>query len=139
MAEHTQPSHNGAGGYEHSDTGAKIIVYSALGLAVAMVIVCLVVVGIFKGMQKVMPQEQPVSSVANPRTFPPEPRLQPHPADEYQALRQHEEEVLNRYGWVDQKAGVVRIPVDKAIDIMAKRGFPTRSEQTAGNANSNSK
>jgi hypothetical protein len=71
--------------------------------------------------------------------MPPEPRLQPHPADEYQALRQHEDEVLNHYGWVDQKAGVVRLPIDKAMDILAKRGFPTKSELTAGNANSNSR
>jgi hypothetical protein len=117
MAEHLQQSHNGGGGHERSDTGVKIIVYSALGLAVGMVIVCLIVVGIFRGMQKVMP----------------------HPADEYQALRQHEDEVLNHYGWVDQKAGVVRLPIDKAMDILAKRGFPTKSELTAGNANSNSR
>jgi hypothetical protein len=139
MAEHLQQSHNGGGGHERTDTGVKIIVYSALGLAVGMVIVCLTVVGIFRGMQKVMPHDARISGIANPNRMPPEPRLQPHPADEYQALRRHEDEVLNHYGWVDQKAGVVRLPIDKAMDILAKRGFPTKSELTAGNANSNSR
>ena len=138
MAEHLE-SHNGAGGYEHRDTDARIIVYSALGLVVGMVLVCLFVVGLFREMQKVMPVDHPTSSIANPNRIPPEPRLQPHPAEEYKALRQHESDVLDHYGWVDQKAGVVRIPIDKAIDIMAKRGFPTKSEQVTGNANSNSK
>ena len=32
---------------------------------------------------------------------------------------------LNTYGWVDRKAGVAHIPVDRAIDILAKRGLPT--------------
>ena len=137
--EHLPQSHNGGGGYDHSDADPKLIVYSTLGLIVGMVIVCLIVVGIFRAMQGVMPKDEPISGMANPNRMPPEPRLQAHPADEIQVLRQHEEDVLNHYGWVDQKAGVVRIPVDKAIDIMAQRGFPTKTEQTAGNANTNSR
>ena len=113
--------------------------YSTLGLVVSVVIVCLIVVGIFKAMQEAMPRDAPISSLENPNTMPPQPRLQPHPAVELQALRQHEDDVLNHYGWVDQKAGVVRIPVDKAMDILAQRGFPVKPEQTAGNANTNSK
>jgi hypothetical protein len=70
--------------------------------------------------------------------MPPEPRLQPFPALELQALRQHEDDALSRYGWVDQKAGVVRIPIGKAMDIMAQRGFPTQGQTQAGNASSNS-
>ncbi len=137
--QHLPPSNNGGGGYDHSDADVKLIVYSTLGLVVGMVVVCLIVVGIFKAMQEAMPRDAPISSIANPNRMPPEPRLQAHPADEIQALRQHEDDVLNHYGWVDQKAGVVRIPVNKAMDIMAQRGFPTKTEQTAGNANTNSK
>jgi hypothetical protein len=137
--EHLQQSHNGAGAYEHKEADVRLIVYSTLGLVVGMVIVCFIVVGIFKFMQKEMPREARISAIANPNTMPPEPRLQPHPADELQVLRQHEDDVLNHYGWVDQKAGVVRMPVDKAMDILARRGFPVKSEQTAGNANTNSK
>ena len=37
-----------------------------------------------------------------------------------------EDQILNSYGWVDQKAGVVRIPIDKAMDILLQRGFPVR-------------
>jgi hypothetical protein len=137
--DHLQQSHNGGGGYDRSDADPKLIVYSTLGLVVGMVIVCLIVVGIFRAMQTAMPQDARISGMANPNRMPPEPRLQAHPADELQALRQHEDDVLNHYGWVDQKAGVVRIPVDKAMDIMAQRGFPTKTEQTAGNADTNSR
>lgn len=137
--EHVQQSHNGGGGYEHTDASAKLIVYSTLGLIVSLVIICFIVVGIFKAMQEAMPRDSPISSIANPNTMPPEPRLQPHPADEIQVLRQHEDDVLNHYGWVDQKAGVVRIPVEKAMDILAQRGFPVKSDQTTGNANKTSR
>ena len=136
--EHLQQSHNGGGGYERKEADVRLIVYSTLGLIVGMVVVCFIVVGIFNVMQKAMPRDPHISGIANPNKMPPEPRLQPHPANELQVLRQHEDDVLNHYGWVDQKAGVVRIPVDKAMDILA-RGFPTKSEETAGNANTTSR
>jgi len=137
--QHLQQSHNGGGGYEHRDADVRLIVYSTLGLIVGMAVVCFIVVGIFKVMQKEMPREPRISAIANPNRMPPEPRLQPHPANELQVLRQHEDDVLNHYGWVDQKAGVVRIPVDRAMDILARRGFPVKSEPIAGNANPNGK
>ena len=132
-------SNNGGGTYEHKDANVRLIVGSTLGLIVGMVILCLIVVGIFNVLQTVTTTH--VSGIRNPNVaqVPPEPRLQPHPAIELQALRQHEDDILNHYGWVDQKAGIVRIPIDRAMDIMARRGFPTKSEEAAGNATTNSK
>jgi len=40
------------------------------------------------------------------------------------SLRQSEEETLSSYGWVDRKAGIVRIPIDRAMDLVAERGVP---------------
>jgi hypothetical protein len=39
-------------------------------------------------------------------------------------LHEHEDSILNSYGWVDQKAGIVRIPIERAMDIVAQRGLP---------------
>ena len=36
---------------------------------------------------------------------------------------------LNNYGWIDRKAGVAHIPIDRAIDILAKKGLPTPEER----------
>jgi hypothetical protein len=137
MADETlHPSHNGGGTYEHKDADVRLIVGSTLVLIVGMVIVCLIVVGVFRALQDMTATPATATGLRNPNVseVPPEPRLQPHPAEELKALRQHEDEVLNNYGWVDQKAAVVRIPIDKAMDIMAQRGFPTGGQETAGNA-----
>ena len=44
---------------------------------------------------------------------------------------------IEGYAWVDQKAGVVRIPVERAIALVAERGLPVRGAispaQGAGN------
>ncbi len=46
-----------------------------------------------------------------------------------------EDQILNSYGWVDQKNGIIRIPIDKAMDILLQEGVPSRgltpAKQTA--------
>ncbi|MDQ6632193.1 MAG: hypothetical protein M3Y82_10640 [Verrucomicrobiota bacterium] len=34
---------------------------------------------------------------------------------------------LNSYGWIDHSNGVVRIPIARAMDLLAQRGLPTRT------------
>jgi hypothetical protein len=56
----------------------------------------------------------------------PQPQLQLNPHDDLVSLRAREDMVLNGYGWVDRTNGVVRIPVERAIELLAQRGLPTR-------------
>jgi len=58
---------------------------------------------------------------------PPDPRLEPHPRQTLQARLAEEQRDLTSYGWVDAKKGVVRIPIERAMDILAERGLPTRT------------
>lgn len=69
----------------------------------------------------------PLSPLASPQQLPPGPRLQVDPSADWQQLRATDEAVLNSYGWVDQPGGAVRIPVDRAMDLLAQRGLPVRS------------
>jgi hypothetical protein len=39
---------------------------------------------------------------------------------------------LTGYHWVDQEAGLVQIPVERAMDLLAERGLPARSEADSG-------
>ena len=55
------------------------------------------------------------------------PRLQNYPFYDIKAFRGEENRVLEHYGWVDKNAGVVRIPVERAIDVLAEKGLPYRS------------
>ncbi len=49
-------------------------------------------------------------------------------------LRATQTKKENSYAWIDQKAGVVRIPVDRAMELLAQRGLPARTgtEAVAG-------
>jgi hypothetical protein len=57
---------------------------------------------------------------------PPAPRLQANPVADLRAYRAAENERLRSYGWVDQARGVVHIPIERAIDLVAERGLPSR-------------
>lgn len=56
----------------------------------------------------------------------PQPRLQADPPADLQAYFKEKEQDLTTYGWVDRKAGIVRIPVDRAIDSFIRQGPPVR-------------
>jgi len=66
------------------------------------------------------------SSIKRSQVQFPEPRLQLAPREDLAALRTREDAELNSYGWVDKTSGVVRIPIDRAMDLVLERGLPVR-------------
>jgi hypothetical protein len=46
-------------------------------------------------------------------------------------FRRTEDELLHGYGWVDRNAGTVRIPIDRAKDLLMERGLPVRGASPA--------
>jgi len=54
----------------------------------------------------------------------PRPQLQPDPVADYNVYRLSAKEILDSYGWVDRNAGIARIPIDKAMDLVVERGLP---------------
>jgi hypothetical protein len=67
------------------------------------------------------------ASMMNERPkLPPEPRLQAEPKIELKDLRADEDAILSSYGWIDPDKGIIRIPIDQAIDIVAQKGLPSK-------------
>jgi len=92
-------------------------------MVIAGLVVSQVVFHYFVGHQGLGP---PASPFENVRTLPPEPRLQvvaPRDVKQYKAAQ---DEVLKSYGWIDENAGIVRIPIDRAMDILLQKGLPVR-------------
>ena len=53
---------------------------------------------------------------------PPLPRLQIYPVKHWKDFQAAERERLTTYGWMDRGTGVVHIPIDRAIELIAERG-----------------
>ena len=66
--------------------------------------------------------------IAETRPYPPAPRLQASPTRDLQEMRRRENAILQNYGWIDQTAGIARIPIDQAMELLATRGLPSWNE-----------
>ena len=64
------------------------------------------------------------------RSAPPAPVLQTNPRADLLALRAQERSILDTYAWVDKERGIVRIPIEKAMELTAKRGLLARPKST---------
>jgi len=79
-----------------------------------------------------MRSQTPPSPLVSTRQPFPGPRLQVNPAKDIQEMRAAEDATLNSYGWVNPEAGIVRIPIDRAIEILAQKGLPARATTEEG-------
>lgn len=111
------------------DLSGKWIFVTILGLLICVVLLELILGALFRSLRRQpVPTDrwQPIVAVRT-ESLPPPPRLQVSPAEDLKLFRAHEEEELNSYGWINKTAGVVRVPIDQAMDLMLQQGFPVRS------------
>jgi hypothetical protein len=109
--------------YEHTDVEPGIAGKFALWLAIAMVISGGIVYGtfwLFEGQEVVHNEQvQRFPLAAGQTREPPTPHLQTQPFRDVYQLKLGQLEKLSSYGWVDQGAGVVHIPIEDAMRIVA--------------------
>ena len=146
MSNEIHPANStGNGGYERQDIGVAPFVYFLVALAVAGLLVFFLVAGMYHYLENRSQAEQaPVSPLvtnapADTRKLSadykdylkqnfPTPQLEIDERNQLDKIRIDEEQTLNTYDWVDQKAGTVRIPIDRAMDLLAQRGLPVRTQ-----------
>jgi len=123
-------------GHETRDISVRVVGWFAAGLIAAAIIIYAGVAGLFHVFKQDYPSPAAPSRITEPRVLAPEPRLQNNPRGDLDQFRMTEDAKLNTYSWVDRNAGVIRIPIERAIDLIAERGLPTR---TADQQNTNGK
>lgn len=109
-------------GHERRDISVRAVGLFFVGLLVVAFLVHVAMWGAFRYFaaraERADPARPALGAVPTP---PPEPRLQTTPARDLQAVRAAEDAVLTSYGWVDRQAGLVRIPIDRAMALLVER------------------
>jgi hypothetical protein len=127
---HRDPRIDPQPGYELSDLRPGYI--ALFGIALTAVIVAATVVASllihFKAAE-FSRQETPLPRLAQEREATPGPRLQVGANKDLRQMRAGEDAVLNSYEWVDKTSGSVRIPIERAMEIVAKKGLPARKQE----------
>lgn len=136
---------NGHADFERKDISVNGVVVFLIGLA-AMVVVAYFVVDVFyHGLEKHFEAQQvPISPLVtntqqDTRRIPPQyganyekylkesfpaPQLETDERTQLNDVRLREEDLLSTYDYVDKNAGTIRIPIDRAMDLLAQRGLP---------------
>lgn len=132
MDENQTHSGNSKHRHETREAVPRYVLYFAAAVAIAVVAGFLVSWGTLIYFRTHQKYPAPESAFSGRRVLPPPgvPRLQAHPVADLQQYLEREHEILDTYGWVDRKNGVVRIPIQRAMNILLQSGLPVRNEKT---------
>jgi hypothetical protein len=151
MSDDMNHGHNGHGvEFEHEDLSTRGVFAFMIGLAITAVIIYFIIDGMYSYLDK---RERAQVSTMSPlvtstdvgarrieyapgkgdyveKTFKENgaPLLEIDERGQLRDFVMKQEEQLNSYGWVDEKAGVAHIPIERAMELMAQRGLPVKPE-----------
>lgn len=154
MNHNPEHANHGNSGYEHKDISVTAVMYFIVGLAASLVLTYFIVQGVYAVLSNRFEARQPsvsplVTNIpSDTRKLPagyktdaesadyekylhknfPEPQLETNERTELNSVRLREEDRLSTYDYVDKDGGTVRIPIDRAMELLAERGLPVRSQ-----------
>jgi hypothetical protein len=107
-------------GWERRDLPIRPIVLGGIVLAMLALIIHVALWVQFESLLRrraaELPPPPPIAAAA-PDT-PPPPRLQTAPERDLKALRAAEDALLHGYGWIDRRAGIVRVPIERGMELV---------------------
>jgi len=149
MSDETNHGHSGhETEYEHEDLGTRSAFAFMIGLAIVGVIIYFIIVGMYSFLDK---YERSQMATASPlvtskgaesrvvtqadmdKAFKDNgaPMLETDERGQFRDFLIHQENQLNSYGWVDEKAGVAHIPIERAMELTVQRGLPVYPQGSA--------
>jgi hypothetical protein len=138
------PKHGNAahGSYEHQDLQPSGILYFLLTLVVVTVLCLFGLRCLYAYLDHREKADQPkvnplVTSIpadtrhiapGYPQNAFPSPKLEEDERGQLNSIITNEQNTLYTYGWVDEKAGTIHIPIERAMDLIVQRGLPVRPQ-----------
>jgi hypothetical protein len=116
--------------HEESDINVRAIIWFVVVLATIVIVTDVAMWGMFRLLAHYERKNDPaVSPLFIPAGRPlPAPGLQTEPWTDLKKFRAEADQQLHSYGWVDEKSGVARIPIEKAKEMLLQKGIPVRPD-----------
>jgi hypothetical protein len=135
--------------FEREDLGTRGVFAFMIGLAVVGIVIYFIIIGMYSFLDKYERSQMAAASplVTTPgaisrvvtqedmdRTFKDNgaPMLETDERGQLRGFLINQESRLNSYGWVDQKAGVAHIPIERAMELIVQRGMPVYPQGKVG-------
>ncbi|HEX5463010.1 MAG TPA: hypothetical protein VFX20_23830 [Steroidobacteraceae bacterium] len=102
--------------HERSDLSLSAVAIVALGVLLLLGVAPLIMIGAFPRARGDVDRHLSIT--------PPQPRLQTDPEADLAAYVRKERHLLNSYGWVDREHGIAHVPIEIAMERLARTGIP---------------
>jgi hypothetical protein len=113
--------------HEGSDVSIKSLGIFLAALTITMIVTGALMMGLFdvflKEAEEADVSPSPLAEAGEPAP-PPGPLLQVAERLDLRLHRESQEKLIQEPAWIDRDRGVVRIPIERAIELTAERGFP---------------
>lgn len=117
--------HTAPRSHESSDVAVRPLMIFLAFLVGALALVTIALVALFNTFESVaVRRETALPPLAETDLRAPAPNLQVSPREDMDQFRAREDQVLHSTGWVNQPAGVARIPIEWAMTLTLERGLP---------------
>ena len=125
-------------GYETRDANTRGVLGFLVFLFVVLNLVLFGTWRLFRYYSVAERSPAPASFFADEPQVPPAPELEVNGREDFQKMYAEQQRELETYAWEDRQAGVVRVPIERAMDLLLEKGLPvmpsgTQGQSTAGN------
>ena len=119
MNDYDTPKSGSGGSHETRDVNVRRIAL----IVAALLVTCAISMVATEFYLRLLTAGRQASAPAAPQGFP-QPQLQQIPAADLKRLQTKFHRELTTYGWIDRNRGIVRIPVERAMELLVQRGLP---------------
>lgn len=111
--------------FEHRDVSARSMAWVFAAIVVTAVVLHVVLYFLYAGFRSGFAESGrvPKSQESTGQQTSAQPKLQVDPAADINHLTEEQNKKLSTYEWVDKDKGIVRIPIEQAIRMVAARGL----------------
>ena len=113
-------------GYETRDANVRGVYRFLVFLGVLLVVCALLSWGLFRYLSKQVTDSANVSPFAESRQLPLGPQLQVNPREDWLKYREQQEQSLESYAWENRGNGIVRVPIERAMELLVQKGLPVQ-------------
>jgi hypothetical protein len=110
--------------YETSDANVRGVFMFLVVLSFVLIFTALLSWGMFKYFATSQESRAPASPFAGARQLPAGPQLQVNPRQDLLRFRADQEHALESYSWENRDDGTVRVPIERAMEMLLKKGLP---------------
>ena len=114
-------------GYETRDANVRGVFNFLVVLTVVLVLTFVACWGLFRYLSAQPEVPASASPFAETRQLPLGPQLQVNPRQDLLQYRDEQEKSLESYAWENRSAGIVRVPIEQAMELLLRKGLPVQN------------